>query len=550
MAGIRSHRADTRLRSTLRSAACAAILIFAARGESQTQNIRVSSVSITDPEEVCIAINPTNPMEMAAGSNLRYFYRTTDGGTTWSQSQLPVGTWGDPCVIYDGNGTLFYAHLSNLPAPAYFIDRLIIHRSSNGGISWKDSVTLGFNPPHNQDKEWLAADMTNSPYRNNVYIAWTQFDHLDSQDPLDSSRILFSRSTDGGSHWSTPLRISEQAGDCVDGDSTVEGAVPAIGPNGEVYTSWSGPAGIMFDRSTDGGVSFGRDIFVTDQPGGWDFAVPGIYRCNGMPITACDVSASQFRGNIYVVWSDQRAGPDNTEIYFTRSTNRGDSWSPRKTINTDNSGRHQFFPWMTVDQSTGTIHVVYYDRRRTSGVATEVFLARSTDGGDTFTDEVISQSPFTPDASVFFGDYTGIAAMNRQVRPIWMRMDAKALSVWTALVHDTLKTDVQAENDVPSAFALEQNYPNPFNGSTMITYEVSGVGSQASVVSSPSSVAIRVKLGVYDILGREVAVLVDESKVQGRYVASFDAAGLASGVYVYRLQSAGAVRSRTMVLLR
>jgi hypothetical protein len=66
----------------------------------------------------------------------------------------------------------------------------------------------------------------------------------------------------------------------------------SVGPNGEIFLAWSGPLGIMFDKSTDGGVTFGKEVFVTSQPGGRDFNVPGIYRCNGLPITACDVSNS------------------------------------------------------------------------------------------------------------------------------------------------------------------------------------------------------------------------------------------------------------------
>ena len=53
----------------------------------------------------------------------------------------------------------------------------------------------------------------------------------------DHSRILFSKSTDGGENWSEPLKISQFEGDCEDDDNTTEGAVPAIGPNGEIYVS-------------------------------------------------------------------------------------------------------------------------------------------------------------------------------------------------------------------------------------------------------------------------------------------------------------------------
>ena len=66
-----------------------------------------------------------------------------------------------------------------------------------------------------------------------------EFDKYESDDPADSSHILFVNSIDGGTTWSTPLRLDEKGGDCRDDDSTVEGAVPAIGPNGEVYVAWA-----------------------------------------------------------------------------------------------------------------------------------------------------------------------------------------------------------------------------------------------------------------------------------------------------------------------
>jgi len=128
---------------------------------------------------------------------------------------------------------------------------------------------VGYCPPRaQQDKEWLAADMTPSPFRGSVYMTWTEFDKYASPLPGDSSRILFSRSTDRGATWSAPVRISDQGGDCLDGDNTVEGAVPAVGHGGEVYVSWSGPLGIMFDRSTDGGATLCPLGRPAERPGG------------------------------------------------------------------------------------------------------------------------------------------------------------------------------------------------------------------------------------------------------------------------------------------
>ena len=71
---------------------------------------------------------------------------------------------------------------------------------------------MGLNMPKDQDKEWLAVDLTTSPYRNNIYMAWTEFDVLHSADPADSTRILFSRSTDHGLNWATPVKVSDVGG--------------------------------------------------------------------------------------------------------------------------------------------------------------------------------------------------------------------------------------------------------------------------------------------------------------------------------------------------
>jgi Prolyl oligopeptidase family/Secretion system C-terminal sorting domain len=92
----------------------------------------------------------------------------------------------------------------------------------------------------------------------------------------------------------------------------------------------------------------------------------------------------------------------------------------------------------------------------------------------------------------------------------------------------------------PALFALEQNYPNPFNPSTGIRYQVSG-GSD-------------VRLEVFDVLGRKVSTLVSERQSAGRYAVTFNAAGLASGLYFYKLDvrsQAGAFsETRKMMLLK
>jgi hypothetical protein len=107
------------------------------------------------------------------------------------------------------------------------------------------------------------------------------------------------------------------------------------------------------------------------------------------------------------------------------------------------------------------------------------------------------------------------------------------------VVGDTLLTDVTTPDgkEIPAEFSLSQNYPNPFNPTTRIGFGVSGLGA-------------RVKLAVYDLLGREVAVLMDERSEPGRFEVQFDASGLASGVYYYRLCAGSFVATKKMLLVR
>ena len=338
--------------------------------------------------------------------------------------------------MFDDNGYAYYAHLSNPEGPAW-IDRIVVHRSINGGQSWEEGVGVGYNTDKAQDKEWMTFDRSDSQYSGNIYMSWTEFDEYGSADPADKSRIRFSRSEDYAETWSEPIVISDTEGNCVDSDTTMEGAVPAVGNNGDIYIAWAGPDGIYFDSSTDGGLTFGTDMIIDDMPGGWAFEIPGIYRCNGMPFTVCDNSSSAYSGNIYVMWSDQRNGLENTDIFLKKSSDGGLTWSNRIMVNSSHSAGHQFFPNIVVDPLTGIIYIAYYDRSGTTGNETEVVMSRSDDGGETFETYKLSQQSFTPTETIFFGDYIDIDAYNGIIYASWMKMDQELRSVWCAKFMDS-----------------------------------------------------------------------------------------------------------------
>jgi len=123
--------------------------------------------------------------------------------------------------------------------------------------------------------------------------------------------------------------------------------------------------------------------------------------------------------------------------------------------------------------------------------------------------------------------------------PAQLRYEA---SLATALPEDP------AGGRPPGEFQLLQNYPNPFNPTTTITYTVGG-HLPASGQAGLSAVS-DVRLVVYDLLGREVAVLVNEKRVPGKYAVSWNAGGMASGVYLCRMSAGGFTAARKLVLMR
>ena len=416
---------------------CCIILLISTSVYSQYKNVLISDFFM--PEEVSIAVNPKNPAQVAAGANITNYYYSTDTGKTWQHGYLKstYGVGGDPVLISDTAGNFYYFHLADYSKGSR-LDRIVCQKSIDGGKTWSKGTFTGLNGAKVEDKHWPVVD----PATNYIYVTWTQFDKYrdDNPAPTDSSNIMFSASMDGGETWSPAKRINKFSGDCEDGDNTVEGAVPAVGPKGEIYLCWAGPKGVVFNRSLDKGkIWLEKEIFITDIPGGWDIDIPGIYRCNGMPVTACDLSNGPDQGAIYVNWADQRNGVDNTDVWVSKSNDQGNTWTKPIKVNNDRKKRHQFFTWMTIDQSNGWLYFVFYDRRKYSAksLKTDVYLAVSKDGAKTFKNIKISEKPFIPDKTVFFGDYNNISVYKGIVRPIWTRLDKYDLSIWTALIRMT-----------------------------------------------------------------------------------------------------------------
>lgn len=480
------------------------------------QNVMITNAY--SPNEPSICMNKNNPNILIAGTNINNVHKSLDGGKTWSNAKLTstYGVWGDPVIDCDSNGNFYFFHLSN-PSSGNWIDRIVCQKTTNSGTSWSTGTYTGLNGTKAQDKHWSIIDSN-----NNIYLTWTEFDSYGSTATTDHSRIKFSKSTDGGQTWSNAITISSVEGDCEDSDNTVEGAMPAIGPNGEIYVVWAGPNGLVFKKSLDGGTTWStNEKIITPIGGGWDFGISGIYRANGLPVTKCDLSNGPNRGTIYVNWTDQSKGETNTEVWLTKSQDGGNTWSTPVLVNDDNSGKQQFFTWMDIDQTNGNLAFVFYDRRNYTDDKTDVYMAFSDNGGTSFINKKISESPFLPNEGVFFGDYTNIVIHNNIVRPIWTRLDNSSLSVWTNItpLNSILATEETTVKD--NDFT---QYPVPVKDIAYISFKL----HQRSKVS----------VEVLDMSGKKVLNVIDNKSLgYGKYIYSIDTKknNFTTGSYIVRL---------------
>jgi hypothetical protein len=506
----------------------ALVLFYEIRLFAQVPNIQIGYPSDW-PNEPAICMSPTDPDKILIGTVPDKYYISEDGGFTWLPGTV-TSPWGvncDPVVLADNSGNFFYFHLVS------DLSRVVCHKMEGFGSPWgTESFTANYNN-YEIDKEWAAYD----PVHNNLYASWTRFNTWGSSNPSDSTDIFLAKSIDGGATWGEQKLISNIGGNATGGFGSVHGSYVTTGPNGEVYVAWWSPAGLMFDRSTDEGENWmDTDINVTGFPVQWIVTIPGIQTGVSFPVIACDRSGGPNNGTIYITWTDRRGSPGDANIWLVKSADGGNTWSTPKQVNDDTSNKHQFFNYITIDQVTGKVYVIFYDRRNYSNTNTDVYLAISGDGGETFINYLISETPFIPFSTIFFGHYIGVAAQNDKVYATWMRMDDGELSLWGAPI-DPTTVRIATENAIP--LSLSQNSPNPFRENTFFSFKLESTSLVTLVVT--------------DIFGKTVATLISgETKPAGKHVVHFSPEkwDLPSGIYQYSLITNSKTVTKKMIYAR
>jgi hypothetical protein len=398
--------------------------------------------------EPAIAVNPANPQQVVGvfQDNVHAAY-SEDAGHTW---QLAEGVdpknyriSGDVSVGFDNQGHAFVCYIAfdklgtfNYWAHGATRNGIFVRRSLDGGKIWEaEHIAVAEQPSSPgipfEDKPYIVADNSKSKYAGNLYIGWTRWRLTDSQ-------MVLSRSIDGGKTWSQPIEIDAHPGLPRDDNGAAEGFDGVVGPDGKLYAIWSQDNAIMLTTSGDGGKSFSRARPVI-HTAPIMFAIQTLERANGFPQIAMDPKSKR----LYVTWSDYRNG--DLDVFIATSENGGKRWSTPVRVNNDpiHNGAEQFFQWLAVDPTDGSINVLFYDRRGDPQNRKQiVVLARSGDGGRSFSNYAWTDEPFEA-SGVFFGDYSGIAAYGGRVYGIWAEKPVPAPEV------DSKSKDKDKDKDKP-----------------------------------------------------------------------------------------------------
>jgi hypothetical protein len=340
--------------------------------------------------EPSISVDPTNLNKMVIAwrqfnsiqSNFRQagWGYTTDGGIHWTfPGVLENNVFrSDPVSHCDETGKFFYLSLQSDQAQSFFCDD--VWNSTNGGQSWMQG-----GPGHGGDKEWFTLDTTNGMGHGFQYQFWTGFFACDTGE--------FTRSTDGGLTWMTPINVPNNA-DTGTLDVDTNGNLFVGGGGSPFWSLRSSNAQIenqtpTFDRVTQ--VNMGGDLIQ----GG----INGIGLC-GQTFLAVDRSGTATNNYVYMLASVLPPGRSTTDVMFSRSTDGGQTFSAPIRINDDPNPQNKWHWFGTLSVApNGRIDSVWYDTRNAvNNIDSQLFYSWSTDGGVTWAPNVTVSNPFNPQA--------------------------------------------------------------------------------------------------------------------------------------------------------
>ncbi|MFA6571742.1 MAG: T9SS type A sorting domain-containing protein [Bacteroidota bacterium] len=505
-------------------------------------------------------------------------YFTKDFGKTWNLSSfknLPskanafVQGGGDPVLAADADGKLYLSWINiyaTIDTDVMQVDSIFAALfwvySTNGGTSWnresndcifldkasvKNGQTSGLS--NFADKQWMAVDRSNSQYRNTVYTSATL---LALTGNGESSIEVIKKPADAKTFSNERAVVANH----VYGFDMLQFSCIEVDNTGKVHISYFGSAfgqnSLFYSNSTDGGTSFSPPQKVSDfvligaemlPNADLNDSLPGVLtsRLYPCPQLAVDKSNKASSGNVYLVWSANGISSNlgnGTDIYFSKSTNNGTSWSFPVVLNSNVSGskNEQFYPSITVNED-GVLIVFWYDRRQdqSGNINTDIYMIYSFDGGTTFTDNFkinTMSSDFSrigaKNGGFGIGEYCSVVASKGYAMPFWAdgRQNDGSVNVYSATVKIEKNpgiSSVESITGINSGINLFEPTPNPAQNNFKIGFKLDK--------------AENISLIINDLSGNLIEKIVSGKFEQGEYSFDIQTSKLSNGLYYCRLQT-------------
>lgn len=571
-------------------------ILNGARGTAPEINLTESDGA---ESEIHAAINPADPQniivsgmlqeESFLGASLSFpTYYTKDFGATWQKSEFDgvdflsplviVAGGGDPIIVFEEDGTahitwllLTLDVLNGAKTEAY----LYLATSEDGGATWEMASRpvdggeivfsgsgldgdIGLESGKFVDKEWMAVDYSqSSTHRGNIYIAYAEL--AAKPDSTIGYRILVNRKLPGSNNFAEePVAIDTP-------DSVlVQFTSIDVDDRGNIHLMFTQLESeeslpmMYYSYSADGGESFSKPSKISDFnlpcfliQDSTQTCIVGIdqARIYPSPHLRVDRSGGPNDGNLYAVW--MAAGLDENattglDIYYTRSTDNGNTWETPIVLNQDSDPlTDQFHPSLAVNEN-GVVVAGWYDRRDDpNNLETHYYLTYSDDGGATFVpDFAVTSLPSdfseigSRNLGFGIGEYTQIITTADYAIPFWAdgRGNDGNIEIFSSLVTlATTTTPVVDFGTVSTKFSVGQPSPNPSREDVRLTVHL----------EEQSHLSLR----LMDVKGSQLEMLHQNTNAfAGDHLIEFSVADLAPGVYNLLVETDFGFRTKRLVV--
>ena len=535
---------------------------------SRNINENIVSASTDVESEVHAAINPTDSNNIVVSSNFvgggflpdrtNYIYYSNDFGSTWNTSSFItapltqnafIAGGGDPNFSFTDQGKLYFSWI-NLWFDAMFNSHfdLFWAYSFDGGNAWlRDSTNntigkgagVGLNVGA-FDKQWMTTDNTpSSPHYGNLYCCFMEA-------PAGGTISIGVRKK--LSSWNVFDTVSVQVNSAT--YKFIQFSSIAVDHSGNVHVSFFASAdsvtySLYHTKSTNGGISFSAENKIRDvnlpvySSDSQSDNIEGIDGTRFYPCAyiAADNTAGAHSNNLYMVWTANGVSSklsNGVDVYFSRSVDGGANWSVPQVLNdnTANIYTDQYYPAITVSP-LGRLIVMWCDRRNdVQNKNTDIYLAYSNDGGQTFPPNLRVTSASTDFSTVGskngnfgIGEYNCVLATNSFAIPVWAdgRTGDGDLNLYCAMVNlDNPQVGLQNLTTINSTLKISSVFPNPVKDVLYLEYETSKNGN--------------LKMEVLDADGK----IIQEERVKeiqpGKGTQKISVSNLAAGNYFLKTE--------------